>query len=317
MAVQSEQRPAEQYDDEIDLRELFSVLWAGKKLIVGITAIFALVAVFYALSIPNQYRATAIVSPAQDSGGGLSGALGQLGGLASLAGVSIGGGESSEAQVAQEIMRSRGFIEEFISENNLAVEVFAAEGWDMASNQLDINSDLYDIGSSQWVRDIPAGKALIPSGWELFEKFSDMFSVSEDKKTGMVSISVEYFSPQLAKEWVDRLVIGINQHMQSRKLEKVNINIQYLEAQIQKTSIAEMREVFYTIIEEQIKSKMLAEASPEYAFVTVSPAMVPEEKSQPKRALICILGTLLGGMLSVLWVLVRHYTRSTAVAMGQ
>jgi len=307
MVVQNEQNMAEHYDDEIDLRELFSVLWNGKKLIIGITAIFALVSVFYALSIPNQYRATALVSPAQGSGGGLSGALGQLGGLASLAGVSIGGGESSEAQVAQEIMRSRGFIEEFISENNLAVEVFAAEGWDMGSNQLEINSDIYDVDSLLWVRDAPAGKTAEPSGWELFKKFSGMFSVSEDKKTGMVSISVEYFSPELAKEWVDRLVIGINQHMQSRKLEKVNINIQYLEAQIQKTSIAEMREVFYTIIEEQIKSKMLAEASPEYAFVTVSPAMVPEEKSQPKRALICILGTLLGGMLATLIVLVRHY----------
>ena len=305
--MQNEQNIAEHYDDEIDLRELFSVLWNGKKLIIGITAIFALVSVFYALSIPNQYRATALVSPAQGSGGGLSGALGQLGGLASLAGVSIGGGESSEAQVAQEIMRSRGFIEEFISENNLAVEVFAAEGWDMGSNQLEIISDIYDVDSLLWVRDAPAGKTAEPSGWELFKKFSGMFSVSEDKKTGMVSISVEYFSPELAKEWVDRLVIGINQHMQSRKLEKVNINIQYLEAQIQKTSIAEMREVFYTIIEEQIKSKMLAEASPEYAFVTVSPAMVPEEKSQPKRALICILGTLLGGMLATLIVLVRHY----------
>ena len=305
--MQNEQNIAEHYDDEIDLRELFSVLWNGKKLIIGITAIFALVSVFYALSIPNQYRATALVSPAQGSGGGLSGALGQLGGLASLAGVSIGGGESSEAQVAQEIMRSRGFIEEFISENNLAVEVFAAEGWDMGSNQLEINSDIYDVDSLLWVRDAPAGKTAEPSGWELFKKFSGMFSVSEDKKTGMVSISVEYFSPELAKEWVDRLVIGINQHMQSRKLEKVNINIQYLEAQIQKTSIAEMREVFYTIIEEQIKSKMLAEASPEYAFVTVSPAMAPEEKSHPKRALICILGTLLGGMLATLIVLVRHY----------
>ena len=305
--MQNEQNIAEHYDDEIDLRELFSVLWNGKKLIIGITAIFALVSVFYALSIPNQYRATALVSPAEGSGGGLSGALGQLGGLASLAGVSIGGGESSEAQVAQEIMRSRGFIEEFISENNLAVEVFAAEGWDMGSNQLEINSDIYDVDSLLWVRDAPAGKTAEPSGWELFKKFSGMFSVSEDKKTGMVSISVEYFSPELAKEWVDRLVIGINQHMQSRKLEKVNINIQYLEAQIQKTSIAEMREVFYTIIEEQIKSKMLAEASPEYAFVTVSPAMAPEEKSHPKRALICILGTLLGGMLATLIVLVRHY----------
>lgn len=305
--MQNEQNMAEHYDDEIDLRELFSVLWNGKKLIIGITAIFALVSVFYALSIPNQYRATALVSPAQGSGGGLSGALGQLGGLASLAGVSIGGGESSEAQVAQEIMRSRGFIEEFISENNLAVEVFAAEGWDIGSNQLELDSDIYDVDSLLWVRDAPAGKTAEPSGWELFKKFSGMFSVSEDKKTGMVSISVEYFSPELAKEWVDRLVIGINQHMQSRKLEKVNINIQYLEAQIQKTSIAEMREVFYTIIEEQIKSKMLAEASPEYAFVAVSPAMVPVEKSQPKRALICILGTLLGGMLATLIVLVRHY----------
>ena len=305
--MQNEQNIAEHYDDEIDLRELFLVLWNGKKLIIGITAIFALVSVFYALSIPNQYRATALVSPAQGSGGGLSGALGQLGGLDSLAGVSIGGGESSEAQVAQEIMRSRGFIEEFISENNLAVEVSAAEGWDMGSNQLEINSDIYDVDSLLWVRDAPAGKTAEPSGWQLFKKFSGMFSVSEDKKTGMVSISVEYFSPELAKEWVDRLVIGINQHMQSRKLEKVNINIQYLEAQIQKTSIAEMREVFYTIIEEQIKSKMLAEASPEYAFVTVSPAMVPVQKSQPKRALICILGTLLGGMLATLIVLVRHY----------
>ena len=58
-----------------------------------------------------------------------------------------------------------------------------------------------------------------------------------------------------------------------------------------------MKEVFYTIIEEQTKNKMLAEASPDYVFVAVGPSMVPELNSQPKRALICILGTLLGGML--------------------
>ena len=72
-----------------------------------------------------------------------------------------------------------------------------------------------------------------------------------------------------------------------------------------------MQEVFYTIIEEQLKSKMLAEASPNYVFTEVSPSMVPEEKSQPKRALICILGVLLGGMLSVLLVLVLHYARKS------
>ena len=131
-----------------------------------------------------------------------------------------------------------------------------------------------------------------PTSWQLFQAFSEMVSVSEDTKSGLVSVSIEYYSPQMAKEWLDMYVSAINEHMQSRQVAKVSNNISYLEAQIDKTSIAEMREVFYTIIGEQTKNKMVAEASPDYAFVAVSPSMVPEEKSRPKRALICILGTL-------------------------
>lgn len=68
-----------------------------------------------------------------------------------------------------------------------------------------------------------------------------------------------------------------------------------------------MREIFFTPIEEQIKSKMLVEASPDYAFKSVSEAMLLEEKSQPKRVLIVVLGNLLGAMLSICLVLLRHY----------
>ena len=151
----------------------------------------------------------------------------------------------------------------------------------------------------------------MPSSWQLFETFTEMLSVSEDKKTGLVSVSIEYYSPQVAKQWLDMYISAINKHMQERQMEKVTRNIEYLEAQIAKTTIAEMQEVFYTIIEEQLKSKMLAEANPDYAFVSVSPSMVPEQKSQPKRALICILGTLLGAMLSVLLVLIMHHARKS------
>ena len=56
---------------------------------------------------------------------------------------------------------------------------------------------------------------------------------------------------------------------------------------------------------------MVAEASPDYAFATVSSSMVPEEKSRPNRALICILVTLFGGMLSVLYALIIHYIRNS------
>ena len=208
-------------------------------------------------------------------------------------------------------MKSWSFVETFIADNELAVEVYAAEGWSKGSNELQINQDTYDSENNQWLTEDPNGNLAPPTSWQLFKTFSSMLSVSEDKKSGLVSVSIEYYSPQMAKEWLDLYVSAINEHMQARQVAKVSSNIDYLEAQIDKTSIAEMREVFYTIIEEQTKNKMVAEASPDYAFVAVSPSMVPEKKSQPKRALICILGTLLGGMLSVLLALVGHYVRGS------
>jgi len=300
-----------QYDDEIDLRELFGVLWAGKIKIIAITVIFAVASVNYALSVPNQYKATALLAPAKSDGGGLSGALGQMGGLASLAGISLGGGESGEAQIAQEIMKSWSYIEGFIADNDLAVEIAAVQGWSKGSNELQINDSVYDTENKQWLSKNEAGVMGPPSSWSLFKAFSGRLAVSEDKNSGLVSVSIEYYSPLIAKQWVDLYVESINRFMQQRQVTKVSRNIEYLQEQIGKTSIAEMQEVFYSIIEEQTKNKMLAEASPDYAFVAVGPSMVPEQKSQPKRALICILGTLLGGMLSVLLVLVMHYARKS------
>ena len=301
-----------QYDDDIDLRELFGALWAGSRKIIAITAVFAFVSVIYALSLSDQYKATVLLAPAQSDSSDLSGALGQLGGLASLAGVDIGGGDSSEAQMAQEIMKSWSFIEVFIAEKNISVEVYAAEGWSRGSNELQIDDDIYDAETKTWlVENDNTGEVGPPSSWVLFQAFSERLVVSENKKSGLVSVSIEYYSPQIAKQWLDMYVAAINAHMQQRQMEKVTNNINYLQAQIENTSIAEMREVFYTIIAEQTKNKMLAEASPEYAFVAVSPSMVPEEKSQPQRAFICILGTLLGGMLSVMLVLVMHYARKS------
>ena len=311
--MQNDTQAPQPYDDEIDLRELFSVVWAGKILIVAITAVFALVSVGYALSLANQYKASAVVSPAQSGGSSLGAMAGQLGGLASLAGINIGSGESNETQEAMEIMQSWGFMEEFIQTHDLQVPIYAAIGWDKGSNSLKLDNELYDATSERWlIEDDESGENRAPSSWELYEKFRERVAVSQDKKSGLINISVEYYSPQIAKQWVDLFIITINDYMRARKLEQVNRNIEYLTAQIDKTAIADMREVFYQLVEEQTKSKMLAEASPEYAFVTVSRAMVPEEKSQPKRALVCILGTLLGGMLSVLWVLFRRYAFSNA-----
>jgi LPS O-antigen subunit length determinant protein (WzzB/FepE family) len=50
-------------DDEIDLRELFYILWRGKWIIVSLTAFASIVGVIYSLSLPNIYISKAKLVP--------------------------------------------------------------------------------------------------------------------------------------------------------------------------------------------------------------------------------------------------------------
>jgi uncharacterized protein involved in exopolysaccharide biosynthesis len=294
-------------DDEIDLKELWQAIWKGKWIIAAVTSVFAVAAVVFALMLPNEYKATAILAPASNSGGNaLSKLAGQFGGLASLAGINLGGasGEDKTA-IAMELIKSWGFQEQFIRENNLEVEVFAAKGWDRKNNKLIIDEDLYDPVNKKWVRDYDPnkGETAEPSSWELYEKLKERISVSQDKQTGLVNLSVEYYSPIIAKQWVELIVKQINKYLQEKDKQEAQKNIDYLARQVEKTNVAEMKSVFYQLIEEQTKTLMLAEASDEYVLKTISEAKVPEENSKPRRTLIVALATMLGGMLSILFVL--------------
>ena len=82
------------------------------------------------------------------------------------------------------------------------------------------------------------------------------------------------------------------------------------EGKLQETNIAGMQQVFYQLIESETRTVMLANAQDEYIFKTVDPAVVPQEKSEPKRALIAIVATMLGGMLGVFTVFVIAFIRS-------
>ncbi|EGR2732590.1 LPS O-antigen length regulator [Vibrio parahaemolyticus] len=287
-------------DDEIDLRELFKALWKGKWIIIATTFVFAIGSVFYALSLPNIYKADALLAPAESSnGGGLSKMAGQLGGLAALAGVSLGGTDSSQTDLAVQVIKSRQFIESFINKHDLLVPLMAAKGWDLSSNALIIDEGVYDPKSKKWLREADGLRGAKPTAIEAFEVFKkDVLSVNLDKESGLYTISVKHYSPYIAKDWTSWLVEDINQVMRNRTISETKQNLLYLNSQLQKTSVAEMQSTFYKLIEEQTKSLMLAEVQDEFVFKVIDPAIVPEVKNSPSRAMICILGTLLGGMLS-------------------
>ncbi|YCO03463.1 Wzz/FepE/Etk N-terminal domain-containing protein [Vibrio sp. VNB-15] len=298
-------------DDEIDLRELFGALWEGKWIIVVTTFVFAVGAVLYALSLPNIYKSDALLAPAESSnGGGLSKMAGQLGGLAALAGVNLGAGESSQTDLAVQVMKSRQFVEAFINKHDLLVPLMAAKDWDLTNNKLTLDEDLYNPTTGEWLREAKGLRGAMPTAQEAFEVFSkEVLSINQDKDSGLYTVSVKNYSPYIAQQWVNWLIEDINKVMRDRTIAETSQNLAYLNTQLQKTAVADMQSTFYKLIEEQTKSLMLAEVQEEFVFKVVDPAVVPELKDGPKRALICVLGTLLGGMLGVATVLVRFAFR--------
>jgi LPS O-antigen subunit length determinant protein (WzzB/FepE family) len=95
--------------------------------------------------------------------------------------------------------------------------------------------------------------------------------------------------------------------MKQRDVLEAIKSTDFLTQQLEQTKIADIRAVLYKLVEEQTKTIMFAKVRDEYVFKTIDAALVPEEKFKPKRALICVLGLLLGGMLSVMIVLIRHF----------
>ena len=300
-------------DDEIDLRELFKALWKGKWIIVATTFVFTISSVLYALNLPNVYKSDALLAPTETSnGGGLAKMAGQLGGLAALAGVNLASNETSQTDLAIEVMKSRKFIYDFITKHDLLVPVMAAKGWDLKTNELKLDLDIYDPIKKEWLREPNGLRNAKPSAQEAAETFKNQFlNVSQNKVSGLYTVTINFYSPYLAQDWVGWLIEDINTVMRERSIKETKQNLLYLNEQLEKTSIADMKSTFYKLIEEQTKTLMLAEVQDEYIFKTIDPAVTPELKSEPKRFLICIfgitLGLLIGGLTSIIKFRLLNY----------
>lgn len=269
-------------------------------MILSITCVAAALSLFYALSLPDKYRATVVLAPIEATGGSLlQKSSGQFAGLASFAGLQSTTRPIDKTVIGIEILTSWGFIENFIEKNNMAPEIVAVEGWDKSTNRLTYNLEIYDNDREHWKNKSSIKEGDPPSSWELYKAFNSILTIEKDNVTGFYKVSIEHYSPVLAANWVEQLIQELNSYLREIDANEVIKKVSYLKEQASKTEIAGMQSVFFTLIEEQTKRLMLTETMEEYVFQTVVKARVPEERYKPKRSLICLSGTLIGFLFSV------------------
>ena len=299
------------YDDEIDLSELFHVLWDKIFYIGAITSVFSLISIIYALMLPNIYQSKATLM-AVEQGSGMSGMVGRMSGMASLAGISLDSKSSSKDQEA--IARIKSF--EFFSNNflpNIKLEnLMAIKKWNQASNTITYHASDFNSDSGQWLRKAKPPRSNIPTSQEAYEEFMEIMSVNKDKKSLLVTLSVEHKSPFIAQQWVEIMINQIDQVMRDQDRQTATKSIEYLNSLAPTVNYEEIKKALSALQQEQMKRLMMVEANDNYIFKVLDSPIVPEVKSRPKRSLIVIWGTILGMVLSALGVLVFNYTKKSS-----
>ena len=297
------------YDDEIDLKELFSVLWKAKILIIVTTSFFALSSVLYALSLTNFYKSEVILNVAGESNALRS--LSGMGSLASMAGITLPSSGEDKSAIAIKTIQSRAFLKHLITFENVLPSIMASKSYDFESKKIQFDPKIYNENNGEWVRKPGKNQQSKPSYLEAFccddNTYLNQVSIFRDKKSNLITISVEHISPIFAKEFLELIINEANELLRNRDLQESSAAIAFLNTEIPKASLITMKDAINMLLQSQLQKQMLAKVNKEYFLKVIEPPFIPEVKSKPTRALICIYGTLLGGILAMLWVLMRHY----------
>lgn len=274
-------------DDRISLADLWQQLWQGKFVIIAITVLFAVASIAYALLATEIYRAEVLLAPAEEQATPLLG--GQLGGLAALAGVNVGGGNEAEPLA---VLESRDFARSFIEDYDL-LPLFFEDDW--------------DAGNETWLISNPADIPDVRDGIKYFRE--NILSVSEERTTGLVTIAVEWTDPEVAADWADVLVQRLNNRLRERALQEAETNVAYLRQEMANSSLLAMQQSIGQLLQSELQKLMLAKGNAEFAFKVVDPAIPPKQRARPKRTMLVVIGTLLGGLVGAFFVLLTRAGR--------
>lgn len=269
---------------DFDLRRVIVVLrrW---RIVVASAFLFCLaVAVLYAILSPEVYRAQIVAVPVTETGlgAGVSFSGGALGGLASLAGIRVGGDASKRAEILT-VLRSQEFLERFIVDNDLLPALFPKR---------------WDTNAKRWLPDADE----IPTVTDGFAKLSEkLLRISEDTETGLVTIAIEWTDRDVVADWVSRIIDRLNSQMKQQAIKEANASLAFLDEKLNATDRLETRQAVYQLMEAQLNKAMLAEASDEFALRTVDHALKPAANRfvRPKRMFVLFAGALAGGLLAL------------------
>ena len=286
-------------EDEISLFELWRSLVRYRWLILTTIALCVLASALFALLMTPTYRAETLIAPVTetDKNSRFAAQLDEFGSIAALAGINTErGGRKNEAIAT---LKSRMFTEQFIKDEKLLPVLFWKK-WNEENQRWD-ELDAEDIPS-------------LGDAYELFDE--DVRRIREDRKTGLLVLSIEWEDPDEAARWANELVHRVNTMLRTKAVRESESAINYVQQQLKQTSVVELQQVLHRLIEAEMKEIILAKINEEFAFRVIDPAVAAEDPFKPDMALMLLLGAMLGLLGGVILALLLNFLQTQREVSG-
>jgi len=299
----------QKFDDslfhEIELRDIINIIWLKKTLIVFLSIISLLISFIYAKSFPDIYKTSAVLAPFNESNS-KNNYLNEFSGLADIAGISAPS-NITRSMEAKEVLASFAFFAENIKPKIELEALVAIESWDKKTNTIHYDKKLFNSDDQAWTMDSVTNLSRKPSDQSSFKKFKDIFTISQDKDTSFITLTISHQSPFVAEQILKSVIYEINNKFRLEDKKKASLSIEFLSNQIKATSISEIKQALSRLVQIETQKLMLIESNEEYVFKVLDPPIVKEKKSSPNRAIIYMVGFLIGLFIGMIYALLNHF----------
>ncbi len=290
-------------EDEIDLRELWATVMKYKREIVKFSAVITLLALVYALSIPNSYKSHTLLSPQEQAKPSLGG---ELAALAGMAGVSLGGGSADASTSLETFLKDYDFNKMVIEKHGLVDRI---SGSAQEKNMV----FAFGFGGIHWLlsgsdsQDDKVNQAEKVYG--AFKALQGIMSLSSDKKTGLITLSATAQDRFLAKELVEIYLKELTTYLKQMEIKEVLKKIKFYKQELVTTNDIQLKTQISSLLGSLVQKRVLSNSN---EFYVVSQMIAPRvahvsEKTKPKRSLILILAMIMSLMVGVFGAFFKEF----------
>ncbi len=326
----------------IDFGAFFKILWKEKLWVVLITSIFAIGGIVYALRAREEFVSTGKILPEYQS---KSGGLGQFAGLASLAGVDIssaggGGSDAIRPDLYPDVLKSTPF---FL--NLFKIKVRTKDNKEMLFSQFYDTYVLDSkIEKENTQINFPASEKYIAVSYQTEKNLKDLrerIGAVIDKKTGLITVTVKLPDPLVATIITDYCMKFLTDYITNYRTEKSKRDLNFLAErldaakgkyynnQVKKAQYSDQNQLsmikiqsadlqrerieseyklsssFYNSLLQKYEEAKLKVQQETPVLKVLEPPVVPNKRSEPKRAIVVLIFTFLGGIVGVVFSLIR------------